>query len=165
MLADFIALLPNLAAGVFAEVGGNPTRSQVARGATAFREHRADAVIGLGGGAALDVAKAVALMANHPGDILEYAWDHPNVRPMTEPMPWFVALPTTAGTGSEVIDYGLADRPRGPRSGARQWCPTTSPTSSASSSRRSCLPARCSPIRNSRSACRPRLLRRPEWMR
>ena len=34
--------------------------------------------------------------------MLEYAWDHPNVRPLTEPIPWFVALPTTAGTGSEV---------------------------------------------------------------
>ena len=67
-----------------------------------YRAHRADAVIGLGGGAALDVAKAIALMADHPGDMLEYAWDHPQVRPIDRPMPYFVALPTTAGTGSEV---------------------------------------------------------------
>ena len=53
---------------------------------------RADCVIGFGGGAALDVAKAVALMASHPGDLLEYAWDHPQVRPIDQPLPHFVAL-------------------------------------------------------------------------
>ena len=77
-------------------------RSQVDDGVAAYKAHRADAVIGLGGGAALDVAKAIALMATHPGDILEYAWDHPQVRPIGAPLPYFVALPTTAGTGSEV---------------------------------------------------------------
>jgi len=68
----------------------------------AFKAHAADAVIGFGGGAALDVAKAVALMAVHEGDVLEYAWDHPHVRPITHALPYFVALPTTSGTGSEV---------------------------------------------------------------
>ena len=47
-------------------------------------------------------AKAIALLAVHPGDILEYAWDHPQERPIERTLPWFVALPTTAGTGSEV---------------------------------------------------------------
>jgi alcohol dehydrogenase class IV len=59
-------------------------------------------VIGFGGGAALDVAKVVGLAATHPGEILEYAWDHPQVRAIDKPLPYFVALPTTAGTGSEV---------------------------------------------------------------
>src|SRR5438046_10465758 len=36
------------------------------------------------------------------GDVLEYAWDHPQVRPIERELPYFVALPTTAGTGSEV---------------------------------------------------------------
>jgi hypothetical protein len=102
LLRDFLQVLPGLAVGVYAEVGGNPGRKQVMDGADAYRAHRADAVVGLGGGAALDVAKAVALMAAHPGDILEYAWDHPQVRPMDQPLPHFVAVPTTAGTGSEV---------------------------------------------------------------
>src|SRR5262245_32346738 len=71
-------------------------------GAQAFRDHGADAVVGLGGGAALDVAKAVALMAAHEGNILEYAWDHPQRRSVRQALPYFVALPTTSGTGSEV---------------------------------------------------------------
>ena len=102
LLNQFLLDLPNLETAVYSDISGNPVRKQVADGAAAFKAHRADAVIGLGGGAALDVAKAIALMAHHPGDILEYAWDHPSVRPMDQAMPYFVALPTTAGTGSEV---------------------------------------------------------------
>jgi len=98
----FLGELPGLATAVFSDIAGNPVRSQVMAGAAAYRKHRADGVIGIGGGAALDVAKAIALMATHDGDILEYAWDHPQVRPIVAPLPWFVALPTTAGTGSEV---------------------------------------------------------------
>ena len=102
--AEFAASLreAGLAVEVFSEVRGNPAATQVAAGAAAFRAHGADAVLGLGGGAALDVAKAVALVAAHPGSILEYAWDHPARRPIDQPLPCFVALPTTSGTGSEV---------------------------------------------------------------
>ena len=102
VLAEFRALLPGLAVETYAGVFGNPTKSQVDGGARAFKAHHADCVIGFGGGAALDVAKAVALMAVHEGDVLEYAWDHPNVRPIVNALPHFIALPTTSGTGSEV---------------------------------------------------------------
>jgi alcohol dehydrogenase class IV len=102
LLGSLVADLSGLDVAVFSEIFGNPVRSQVMAGATAYKAHKADAVIGVGGGAALDVAKAIALMANHAGDILEYAWDHPQVRAITQTIPWFVALPTTAGTGSEV---------------------------------------------------------------
>jgi alcohol dehydrogenase class IV len=98
----FLHELPGLEVAVYSEIWGNPTRSQVMNGAAAFKAHKADAIIGLGGGAALDVAKAIAVMAHHDGDILEYAFDHPQVRPIERPLPWFVAVPTTAGTGSEV---------------------------------------------------------------
>jgi alcohol dehydrogenase class IV len=102
LLPEFVAELTGLDAAVYSGISGNPVRKQVMDGAGAYKAHRADAVIGLGGGAALDVAKAIALMANHPGDVLEYAWDHPQVRAMDKPIPYFIALPTTAGTGSEV---------------------------------------------------------------
>src|SRR6266849_3798125 len=102
ILKEFGDTLTGLTVAVFAGVYGNPTKKQVDEGVKAFKAHNADAVIGFGGGAALDVAKAVALMAVHEGDVLEYAWDHPNVRAITKPLPYFIALPTTSGTGSEV---------------------------------------------------------------
>jgi alcohol dehydrogenase class IV len=102
LLGEFKSTLQGLAVEVFAGVAGNPVTSQVDAGVAAFKKHGADAVIGLGGGAALDVAKAVALMAVHAGSVLAYAWDHPQVRPIEHELPCFIALPTTAGTGSEV---------------------------------------------------------------
>ena len=101
-LAEFRTHLAALDVAVFSGVFGNPTCSQVMDGAAAYRAHRADCVIGFGGGAALDVAKIVGLAATHEGDILEYVWDHPRVRPIVHELPYFVALPTTSGTGSEV---------------------------------------------------------------
>jgi len=102
ILKEFASSLAGLAVSVYPGVFGNPVKQQVADGVKAFKDHKADAVIGFGGGAALDVAKAVALMAVHEGDVLEYAWDHPKVRPIRNALPYFVALPTTSGTGSEV---------------------------------------------------------------
>jgi alcohol dehydrogenase class IV len=102
LLDEFTSSLAGLDAAAFAGVFGNPTGEQVMAGAAAYKAHQADCVIGLGGGAALDVAKVAGLMATHPGDVLEYAWDHPQVRSIAQELPYFVALPTTSGTGSEV---------------------------------------------------------------
>ena len=102
VLAEFKTHLRELNVAVFDGVFGNPTCAQVMAGAAAFKAHGADCIIGFGGGAALDVAKVVGVMATHPGDVLEYVWDHPQVRPIQNELPYFVALPTTAGTGSEV---------------------------------------------------------------
>ena len=102
VLAEFRTHLSGLDVAVFDGVFGNPTASQVMAGAAAFKAHGADAVIGFGGGAALDVAKVVGVMAVHDGDVLEYVWDHPQVRAIVAELPYFVALPTTSGTGSEV---------------------------------------------------------------
>ncbi len=88
--------------GVFEGIWGNPTVAQANAGGAAFRAHKADCVVGLGGGAALDVAKIVGVIGTAGGSALEYAWDHPQVRAIPDAVPYFVALPTTAGTGSEV---------------------------------------------------------------
>ena len=98
--AGFVAA--GLAPAVYGGVFGNPTGPQVMAGAAAYRDHGADCVVGVGGGAALDVAKVVGVLATHPGDVMEYAWDHPQVRAIGDALPHFIALPTTAGTGSEV---------------------------------------------------------------
>jgi alcohol dehydrogenase class IV len=102
VLRDFTQLLTGLDVAVFSGVAGNPTAGQVAAAGQAYRAHRADGVIGFGGGAALDVAKVTGLAATHEGSIVEYAWDQPQPRAIERELPYFVALPTTAGTGSEV---------------------------------------------------------------
>ena len=102
LLAEFKTHLGGLEVGVFDGVFGNPTAAQVMAGAAACRAHRADAVIAFGGGAALDVAKVVAVMAVHDGDVIDYVWDQPGVKPIVNELPYLVALPTTSGTGSEV---------------------------------------------------------------
>jgi len=87
---------------LFSDIAGNPVESSVTGGVAAYRAHKADGIIGLGGGAALDVAKAIALMASHPGALFEYEDGRPDARPIDKDVPYWVALPTTAGTGSEV---------------------------------------------------------------
>jgi alcohol dehydrogenase class IV len=102
VLAEFKTHLKGLQVAVFDGIFGNPSCAMVMAGAAAYKAHGADCVIGFGGGAALDVAKVVGLMATHEGDVLEYVWDHPKVRPIQHALPPFIALPTTSGTGSEV---------------------------------------------------------------
>lgn len=104
MVRDIIGSLRDkgFAAEVFAGTGGNPVKSHVVAGAAARYAHGSDAIIALGGGAALDVGKAVALMAHHPGDLFDYAADAAHPRAISEAMPYLAAIPTTAGTGSEV---------------------------------------------------------------
>jgi alcohol dehydrogenase class IV len=97
MLAD-----AGLSPAAFDGVWGNPVVSQVSAGVDAYRAHGADSIVGVGGGAALDVAKAVGLMATHEGDLFDYEDEMPGARPVFDTIPYFVALPTTAGTGSEV---------------------------------------------------------------
>ena len=87
---------------VFSGVQGNPVKSQVVSGVEAYRSHRADSIVGLGGGAAIDVAKAILLMVHHPGDLFDYEDEKPGARAIDREIPYWVSIPTTAGTGSEV---------------------------------------------------------------
>ncbi|HEX6766147.1 MAG TPA: iron-containing alcohol dehydrogenase, partial [Polyangiaceae bacterium] len=91
-----------LAVEVFSGIWGNPVKSQVTAGVAAYRAHRADCIVGLGGGAALDVAKAILVLVNHPGDFFDYEDEKPGALPLDRDIPYWVSIPTTAGTGSEV---------------------------------------------------------------
>ncbi|MHC4391216.1 MAG: iron-containing alcohol dehydrogenase, partial [Planctomycetota bacterium] len=101
-IAEGLAADGRLEPATFAGVHGNPTESQVAAGLEAYRAHGADGIVAVGGGAPTDVAKAIGLVATNEGTILEYADDAIEPRVPTRPAPWIAALPTTAGTGSEV---------------------------------------------------------------
>ena len=83
-------------------VSTNPTEAEVQAAAEAFNEAKADIVIGLGGGAPLDVAKLVRLATTHNLPLAEYDDAIGGDSKITQAMPPMIALPTTAGTGSEV---------------------------------------------------------------
>ena len=95
------ALLKPFRPKVFSGVWGNPVVSQVEAGLELWKSGEFNAIVAVGGGAPMDVAKAIALMANHPGHLFDYE-DGASVRPIDQPIPPIVAVPTTAGTGSEV---------------------------------------------------------------
>lgn len=104
LIAEFqeIFKAEGIPAGLYSGVYGNPVKSQVTAGAQAARNFGADAIVAIGGGAALDVAKVIALMMFHPGDLFDYEDDKPGARSVDQKLPFIVAVPTTAGTGSEV---------------------------------------------------------------
>jgi len=102
LFQEWVKSLAPLNVTVFSEIWGNPVKSQVTAGVNAFKSHHADCIIGIGGGAALDVAKAIALMATHEGDLFDYEDEKPGAREIHDPIPYWIALPTTSGTGSEV---------------------------------------------------------------
>jgi alcohol dehydrogenase class IV len=83
---------------IFDDVTADSGSELICRGLDALRACGADAVVGLGGGSALDTAKAIAVLATNPGPPLQYTGLH-KVKNRALP---FVAIPTTAGTGSEV---------------------------------------------------------------
>ena len=86
----------------FSELGTNPTEAEVAAAVAAFAEGKCDLVVGVGGGAPMDVAKLVRLAATHSLPLAEYDDAIGGDAKITQPMPPMIAVPTTAGTGSEV---------------------------------------------------------------
>ena len=88
---------------IFDRVTENPTTTVVADGAEAAREMGADVVIAVGGGSALDVTKGVNFLVTNGGRMEDY-WGFGRAR---EPMLPSIALPTTAGTGSDAQSYAL----------------------------------------------------------
>lgn len=87
---------------VYSEPKGNPVKNHVLRGVARYKQANADAVVSIGGGCALDVGKAIALMASHPGDLFDYEDGKKGAREVNDRIPFTLSIPTTAGTGSEV---------------------------------------------------------------
>ena len=87
---------------VFHDIHKNPVKSDVLKGRDAFDSNKCDAIIGLGGGAAIDVARAIVLSINHREDLFKYDDLIGGDVFVTNEVPPFITIPTTAGTGSEV---------------------------------------------------------------
>ena len=92
----------SISAEVFADIHKNPVKSDVLKGGEAYHATGRDCVIGIGGGAAMDVARAIVLRINHHRDLFDYDDLIGGDRFVTEEVPYFITVPTTSGTGSEV---------------------------------------------------------------
>src|SRR5688572_10582000 len=92
----------NISTEVFSDIHKNPVKSDVYKGTDAYDNTKRDSVIGIGGGAALDVARAIVLRVNHREDLFKYDDLIGGDIYVTNEVPHFITIPTTAGTGSEV---------------------------------------------------------------
>jgi alcohol dehydrogenase class IV len=93
---------PIAGAVLFSGVQANPTEADVLAGLERYRDEGCDGVIGLGGGSALDAAKAIRLLVTHPGPLANYDLTQGGLERIHPGLPPMIAVPTTAGTGSEA---------------------------------------------------------------
>jgi 4-hydroxybutyrate dehydrogenase len=87
---------------VFDGTQPNPTDEHVQEGLAVYREQKCDSIIALGGGSPIDTAKVIKIMVSHPPPLSQYEDGKGGDRLIINPMPPLYAIPTTAGTGSEV---------------------------------------------------------------
>ncbi|RFA11369.1 alcohol dehydrogenase [Subtercola boreus] len=103
--AELLAVLEEagLSPALWAETVPDPTSDSLVSGLAALHEHRADLVIGFGGGSPMDTAKALALLAVQGGTMSDYRAPRRNDGPALP----VVAIPTTAGSGSEATQFTI----------------------------------------------------------
>jgi alcohol dehydrogenase class IV len=87
---------------IYTGISKNPIESNVLNGVQSFHENKCDSILGLGGGASMDVARAIALKANHSNNLFDFDDAQGGDKLVTETIPPFITIPTTCGTGSEV---------------------------------------------------------------
>lgn len=93
-------------------IAGEPTVADAIAGVEAAHGADAEVAIGFGGGSAIDAAKAIAALATNPGDIFDYLEVIGNAQPLANPSLPVIAIPTTAGTGSEVTRNAVLSSPQ-----------------------------------------------------
>ena len=99
----------NVDYATFNQVAPNPPIALIDEGAAQYKREGCDGLIALGGGSAMDTAKAIGVVAEHGGSILDYEWADP--QPITRRIPPTICIPTTAGTGSEVTLWAVITDP------------------------------------------------------
>lgn len=102
-LDALLSAVPALSsAPVFDDVPSNPTETATKLALAVYRAGKCDGVIALGGGSPMDLSKAVAILATHPEPLSQYALVLGGLERITSAVAPIIAIPTTAGTGSEV---------------------------------------------------------------
>jgi alcohol dehydrogenase class IV len=86
---------------IWHELTPNPKDYEVKKATRAYNEARCDAIIAIGGGSSIDLAKAVAIMATHNGSIHDYE----GIDKITNPLPPMIMVPSTAGSGADITQF------------------------------------------------------------
>ncbi len=121
ILKKVLDALGGLQAEVFDATPSNPTEVAVRAAATLYKASGCDGLIAVGGGSAIDCAKGVAIAATHEGPLTTYATiegGSPKITPSVAPL---IAVPTTAGTGSEVARGAIIIVDDGRKLGFHSW--------------------------------------------
>ena len=113
--------LQGLPHAVFDGTPPNPTEAAVRAATEIYRRERCDGLIAVGGGSAIDCAKGVAIAATHPGPLKTYATIEGGSPKITEAAAPLIAVPTTAGTGSEVARGAIVIVDDGRKLGFHSW--------------------------------------------
>lgn len=116
-----LAALGGLPHVVFDQTPSNPTEAAVRAAAALYREHGCDGLIAVGGGSSIDLAKGVAIMATHEGPLKTYATIEGGSPRIGERVAPLLAVPTTAGTGSEVARGAIVIVDDGRKLGFHSW--------------------------------------------
>ncbi len=102
ILQSALDALPGMTVAVYDQTPANPTESAIRAAAAVYLEQDCNGLIAVGGGSSIDCAKGVAIAATHAGPLSHYATIEGGSPRITERVPPLIAVPTTAGTGSEV---------------------------------------------------------------
>ena len=121
VLQPVIDALQGLPHAVFDGTPPNPTEAAVRAATEIYQRERCDGLIAVGGGSAIDCAKGVALAARHPGPLKTYATIEGGSPKITEAAAPLIAVPTTAGTGSEVARGAIVIVDDGRKLGFHSW--------------------------------------------
>ena len=116
-----LAALGDHPCAVFDQTPSNPTEAAVRAAVTLLKKEGCDGLIGVGGGSSLDLAKGVCIAATHEGPLKTYATIEGGSPKITERVLPFIAVPTTAGTGSEVARGAIVIVDDGRKLGFHSW--------------------------------------------
>ena len=121
LLDRLLAALPGMQPAVFDQTPSNPTEAAVRAAAAIYQAQACDGLIALGGGSAIDCAKGVAIATTHEGPLKTYATIEGGSPKITAAVPPLIAVPTTAGTGSEVARGAILIVDDGRKLGFHSW--------------------------------------------
>ena len=121
VLGKALAALGDLPHAVFDQTPSNPTEAGVRAAVAIYQDQACDGLVAVGGGSSIDLAKGVAIAVSHPGPLKTYATIEGGSAKITDAVPPLIAVPTTAGTGSEVARGAIVIVDDGRKLGFHSW--------------------------------------------